>query len=60
MAKYYRTQSGVLVREFGRRTERDGKIKIFAYRVDTGGWHGLIWLNKCTIAKPPKSRSLKR
>lgn len=58
--KFYRTQSGVLVREFGRRTEPDGRIKIFAYRAKTGGWHGLIWLHKLTRAPTPIRKGSKR
>lgn len=47
--KLWRTKSGVVVREDGRALEkyRGGclRTKVEAYRADTGGFHGWLWLH---------------
>lgn len=49
--RYWRTKSGVIVEERGRKLEHcpaSGRVrvKIAGYRVPTGGWHGWLWIHK--------------
>lgn len=44
-ARRWKTRSGVIVIERGRRTDERG-VKIAAYREGTGGWHGWLHVEK--------------
>ncbi len=46
----WRTKSGLVVVEMGRRRDRRG-VKVAAYRADTGGWHGWLHLRNLTRSK---------
>lgn len=59
MTKYWLTQSDVLVCECSRVHIRSGAkgIKIAAFKVATGGYHGALWLYKL---RTPSKACLRR
>lgn len=55
---YWKTKSGVVVIDGGRKTAADGSIRIAGYRALTGAWHG--WLRKDQLKPAERPRGMKR